>query len=683
MSREHLADRPDPRPSPTGRDRSWRQDRTPLAMLASTMSRTSLLYALAMGLVIPFGIVSLAFTTRYVDPSDYGRLAVLMALASAMTIIANTGAMHGTLLLVYGMAGEGDADDPMSSAMLPGAGPYEKRRIMGSGLLVQLLFVIVLCGGAALLAAPTAALFLHSTSYASWVRWTCLCAAFGTFWRMILQTFRFDRRVVGYVGLSGVRPALVVAFTIIMLILHHGVWGVLAATAAGNAVSLAIAIFISRDHYLMRPHPRDLKVILLTGWRYVFVTFALFAHSNADVLVLSQVGSARQLGLYGVARRIAQIPGYVSNGFLLAWPPMERSTIAKANTELTGRPPFAATMFTYLMIVTITMYVGVSLGADVLVHVAAPSYSQAAKYIPIISLSLTAYVAYYGLYRGCSFPNRLNWLAIVSVISAGGYAAGGALLAQRWGIDGVCAAGTAAWLSAGAFFYALDRRGGVPLPLHWGRVFWCAGLGVGAVAAQRLLPAADGPRVALDVGIAIVFGLLIVATGVLRVAQLKRLIEVVAQMYRPRRGRMLMQRVHSLPDHERRAIVELVGKRRALEHVAEQTKVAPDILLARVVRGLRRCNNELVSTRIDHHLGRYLLYTTVTFDRDDQANWLRDHDIGFLQLHDLEESVALLRSVPPRRWVAQEKSPRAAAHNRDRGIAALDAWRGQRARVGT
>ena len=207
---------------------------------------------------------------------------------------------------------------------------------------------------------------------------------------MILQIFRFDRRVKAYAIMSGVRPALVVGLTVVMLTLHHGVWGVLAATAAGNALSLGVAIFLSRDHYVLAPRAHDLKLILLTGWRYVFVTFALFAHSNADVLVLSQVGSARQLGLYGVARRIAQLPSYVSNGFLLAWPPLERSTIAKANTERMGRPAFAATMFTYLMIVTITMFVAVSLGSDVLVQVAAPSYRHAAKFIPIICLSLTA-----------------------------------------------------------------------------------------------------------------------------------------------------------------------------------------------------------------------------------------------------------------------------------------------------
>ena len=155
--------------------------RSALSLFATSVSRTSLLYALAMSVVIPFGIVSLAFTTRYIDPSDYGRLAVLMAVTSALTIIGNTGAMHGTLLLVYGMAGEGDADDPMASAILPGTSPYEKRRIMGSGQLVQLLFVIVLCGGGALLARPSATLLLHSSAYASWIRWTCLCAAFGTF----------------------------------------------------------------------------------------------------------------------------------------------------------------------------------------------------------------------------------------------------------------------------------------------------------------------------------------------------------------------------------------------------------------------------------------------------------------------------------------------------------------------
>ena len=626
--------------------------RNPLAMLAVTVSRTSLLYALAMGIVVPFGIVSLAFTTRYVDPADYGRLAVLMAVASALTIIGNTGAMHGTLLLVYGMAGEGDADDPLASAMVPGAAPYEKRRILGSGLLVQLLFVIILCGGLALVARPAAAILLHSSSYAFWIRWTALCAAFGTFWRMILQIFRFDRRAAAYAVLSGVRPALVVGFSVAMLIAGYGVLGVLIATAAGNAISLMIAIFLSRDHYLLHPRRSDLRIILVTGWRYAFVTVALFAHSNADILVLSQVGSARQLGLYGVARRIAQVPSYVSTGFLLAWPPLERSTIAKANTEMTGRPPFAAMMFTYLMIITIIMFVAVSLGADVLVHLAAPSYREAAQFIPIISLSLAAYIAYYGLYRACSFPNRLTWLAVVSVVAAGVYAAGGALLAKRWGIYGVCIAGVVAWLCAGGWFYALDRRGGFPypVPLKWRRVFWCAGLGMLAVSLQHTLPSADAPRIAIETSIAVVFGALVVATGVLHVSQLRSLGAILATVLRPGRGRALVRQVGALPSHERIAVVELVGRRRALDVAARDAGVVPDILLARTVRGLRRLTGVGGSSLVDHRVGRYLLYTTATFDRDDQANWLHDHRVDFLALHELEDAVGTLRSVSRRVW---------------------------------
>ena len=60
------------------------------------------------------------------------------------------------------------------------------------------------------------------------------------------------------------------------------------------------------------------------------------------------------------------------------------------------------------------------------------------------------------------------------------------------------------------------------------------------------------------------------------------------------------------------------------------------------------------SSRIDHRLGRYLLYTTATFDRDDQANWLRAHRIEFLALHQLEDAVGTLRSVPRRRWIKLE-----------------------------
>ena len=125
------------------------------------------------------------------------------------------------------------------------------------------------------------------------------------------------------------------------------------------------------------------------------------------------------------------------------------------------------------------------------------------------------------------------------MIAAGVYAAGGAVLAQRWGIYGVCAAGVVAWLGAGTWFYGLDRRGGFPypVPLRWRRVFSCAGLGILAVGVQPLLPAAGARRVVLELGIALIFGVLIVATGVLRPAQLKSLFAVGATVIRRGIGR--------------------------------------------------------------------------------------------------------------------------------------------------
>ena len=49
-----------------------------------TITRQSLIYAVGLGAVVPFGLVSLALTTRYLEPADYGHLAVMFTIASLL-----------------------------------------------------------------------------------------------------------------------------------------------------------------------------------------------------------------------------------------------------------------------------------------------------------------------------------------------------------------------------------------------------------------------------------------------------------------------------------------------------------------------------------------------------------------------------------------------------------------------
>ena len=55
------------------------------------MTRAGAIYALGMMAILPAGLVSVAVTTRYLEPADYGRLAILFAVASVLTILCGLG----------------------------------------------------------------------------------------------------------------------------------------------------------------------------------------------------------------------------------------------------------------------------------------------------------------------------------------------------------------------------------------------------------------------------------------------------------------------------------------------------------------------------------------------------------------------------------------------------------------
>lgn len=637
-----------------------------MTLYGKTMTRTGGVFAIGMAAIVPFGIVSLAITTRYLEPGDFGRLSLLFAVASVVTVVAGIGFIQGTLMATYGQVddGDGDVDEVGDLAALdPSAEPpdvtgAERRRLLGSGLLLTVISSSVICTVVGLAGGALTAMAFGDRWFAS-VCWMAASAFSGANWRMLSQIPRMERRAGRWAFHQFLRPGLVVAASLAALAMGFGVNGVLAATALGTVVACVLAFVQSRHSFTFHPRRADLRLIWDEGSPWIPLTVASVIQSNASILLLAVLATPTSVGLFQVATRISQIPGFFADGFLTGWPTIEMSPLSVAAKEHKGRREYSSSVFTLFSLTTLGVLLAVSLLSDSLIHVAAPSYSSAAQLIPIVAASYGAHAIFRGVYRATSFPLRRYWYTLLHLLWIAPYAAVTALLTPLNASYGVAIGQLAAGFAVSFCFILLDRRGPDPTPFEGRRLGLALAIAVALVVVAEAIPASTELHAALSVGALVAFPVLLVATGVIPRAQIALIRSIVASLVpklRPRSG--VRRQVESLPVEQRQAIVLVAVQRRELDSAARAIGVSAPIVSARVVRGLRKISDCGRPTPIDHLIGEYVVHTGSTLERDAMAVRLLGLGANPLHLHILSDLCSGLRQRRRIPWRIRARSAR-------------------------
>ena len=621
-----------------------------MTLYGQMMTRTGSIFAVGMLAIVPFGLVSLAVTTRFLSPDDFGKLAVLFTAASTLTVLGGLGVMHGTLMSVYGLGddGEGDADgldgmylDDETPVETPGESSDERRRLLGSGLLVVTGTSTALCvpiAVGALVARPLIGAF-----WAGAIAAMTASALAGSVWRLVIQVPRMERTPVRWGVLQYVRPALVLAATVVALVAGFGITGVLMGTAVGTAIAVVVSVLSAWRCYRFQPRRQDLRQLWDKGKPWVPLTLAAVVQSNVNVILLAILANPASVGLYQVASRIAQIPTYFADGFLTGWPAMEHSPISFAAKDRKGRRPYSATVFTLFCLLTLALLLFVSMFSGLLIHIAAPSYDSAATLIPVIAAAFGANAVFRGIYRATSFPLRRYWFMLLHLIWLIPYAGVAALVIPLNASYGVAIAQLAAGMTVSLIFVMVDRRSNHSTPFEWRRLGMTLLVAIVCVTAVQIAPVSQAAESALALLALAAFAGLLVRLGVIKKDQLSA-VRAIATSILPRRidRTDLRDRLALLPNMEREAVVSVVCKGRQPEVVASDLGATPELVSARMVRGLRRIAGGGPATPIDHLIGTYVLHPGTTIERDSWATHLRAMGVDPLQLHMLDESIRVI-----------------------------------------
>jgi O-antigen/teichoic acid export membrane protein len=623
---------------------------------ATSLGRHALVYGSGAALPIVLGLVNIAALTRFIEPSAFGQLAVLLVFAASLTILYTLGILQGCFRTVFGGDGEEETDLGDRSVVTS-----DKRGALGTGIA---LIALIAASGTALIAliaeSLTPLLFLNE-SQSHLVVLAAAGGGLGAVWRLVVNVPRLERRPGVYAALNGVRPTLVIALSITLVALGGGIEGVLVGIAVGTALAVTVGLAVSRRS--MRPafDRGHALSIMRSGTVVMPLVLSAWVVHNLDVYIVAGMASDADAGLYRVASRVASVVSLALGFFLMAWVPLRRTSLFRA-LEPGGSPSwFNATIATYFVVACVGLLVVLGVAAQFLVRIAGPAYGDAATLIPLIGLGLAAYGCFVMLMRVVKMPRKLGLFVGLAALSAVVFAIAALLLTPRLGVLGTAIAPAIGYAVgiAGALAFAA-RAHGLPA-VRWWKIGVSALTGLACILlAAALSPDAGAPAVAFHLGAIALYPAAMLAFGVVErehLAPLKRVARSLIGRLREPAG--LGDRLAALPAAERALVESLLRRREPPSDVADRLSLEPAVLHERLTATLRRLAGRPDPCEHDTAIGAYLLSRAPVAERDSIARRLWSEDVDPADLHALEATATALATA--RAW-QPHASPNARGH---------------------
>lgn len=388
--------------------------------------------------------------TRVLSPADYGRMDLAVTLTTVGFAALSLG-LESALLFRFN-----ETDDE-----------GERRRIVTAALLTIFLSMTAGAVVLALLAKPAAALALPSVPGGP--RLVLLAAAafplqgVNQIHLLLLRVRRDFRR---YAILStGMLVSVVVLNVYFLLGLHLGVEGVLLAQII-TRVPMAAYGFVANRHELVRRFPPRLAAQLVRyGAPLVPGMLSYWGLMYVERYFLARLGTLTEVGIYGLATRVATLVTLVSTAVDLAWMPFAHSIQRDPQAPRT----YSAALGWYLLGSGVAGTLLAVFAREGLVLMTTPAYYSGYVLVGPIVAALVVRGAVNMAGVGALVSQRTHLISEASLLTVVLDAVLLGLLVPRMGVMGAAVATLVARLAAMALLVARSHRA-YPIGYPWGRI---------------------------------------------------------------------------------------------------------------------------------------------------------------------------------------------------------------------
>ena len=333
--------------------------------------KSSLIYSLS-GFTRRFiGICLIPVYTRIFSPDQFG---VIDLIATATTFL--------NLFLILGL------DSAVGRYYVDAESDQEKRVTASTSLFYLTAFSTLVILLLIAFSKEASVLILGTPVYSLYLTVALLAIPFSVLFSSFQNLLKWRFQPVAVAATSIGSLLLQASLTIYLVVfLGVGIIGIYIAWLVTTIIFSAIGFCLTRSSYSLSFSSRRLKELLFFGVPYVPLSLAHYIMTYSDRYFLRYFSGLNEVGLYGVAYRLASVIGLLLLGFQNAWGPFVYSTYKDKGAKRV----FLKT-YDYVSVVVCFVFLALSLFAkEILMVFTTRDYVEAYKVVPFIAASIVAY----------------------------------------------------------------------------------------------------------------------------------------------------------------------------------------------------------------------------------------------------------------------------------------------------
>jgi O-antigen/teichoic acid export membrane protein len=401
------------------------------------LGKDSLLYGSGQMLNRAVQAAVLYLLTRVFPPAEFGVVDLVMTVSVLATLFIIFGMDSALARSFYDAP---DTEDRRRKAMTSAL-----HRVIG-GSFVGLLLVIW--------ARPVSVLLLRSPSYEKYVRLLGWGLPFSSLYAFCNEALRVTFQPKKFIWLNAFNSVLLGGLTLwFVQFLRLSVAGVFWAKLFADAATAAVGLVLVR-HILTRRGGSwaDFRTMIAYGAPLVPMALIYYLLTYADRQVLVRLSTLTEVGVYGLAARIATPVLMAIAAFQLAWGP---SAFAAARQE--GHGAIYARVLNLYVAGGAAVALLTAFAAPLLVRIVPASYGGAWKPGGLLALAAVANGAYYIVAVGVQLRRENGWLVLTTAVAAAVTIGLAILWVGKWGVTGVALATLLGFSVSTASLYAVSQ----------------------------------------------------------------------------------------------------------------------------------------------------------------------------------------------------------------------------------
>jgi O-antigen/teichoic acid export membrane protein len=430
------------------------------------LGKHSVIYGLG-GLVSRIlAVLLLPLYTRYLSPSDYGKVETLIALTTVVGIALSAGIGSAFFRFYF--------DSPE---------PAARRRVLRTSFwFIMGMATLGLVVGVAL-AGEISQLLFGTSKDAELVAASFVGLWAGMNWTQLTNLFRVEERSAAFVSASIANILVTVGATLILVVaLDKGPIGVIVGNFTGTLAVYAVLVLYRREQLGLEFDRNLLRRMNKFGLPLVPSALFLWITNFSDRIFLVKLADVHEVGLYSVGVRIASALVLLLTAFRLAWPAFAYSI----DDDAAARRTYAYVL-TYLVVVTTWVATGLALLSPWIVRwiTSKPDYESASRVVGPLAFSTVAFAGYMVVAIGVGRSRRTQFNWVVTGAAAIVNIALNLILIPPYGMMGAAIATIAAYTTMFVGMAWWSQRI-YPVAYQWRRVGTAAAAGVVIVAIGKL-----------------------------------------------------------------------------------------------------------------------------------------------------------------------------------------------------